>query len=59
LKRYETSPKREMNPPSVAQTMLKLIKERVGMAAEASRQTWHNPTGKFLRYTPDAADIMS
>jgi hypothetical protein len=29
------------------------------MVAEASRQTWHNPTGEFLRYTPDAADIIS
>jgi hypothetical protein len=48
-----------MNPPSVAQTMLKLIKERVGMAAEASQQTWRDPTGRFLRYTPDAADILS
>ena len=34
LNRYDTKPNRVMKPPSVAQTILKLVTARVGMARE-------------------------
>lgn len=38
MHRKETSPNSVTNPPSVAQTMLKLERSRVGMAATKGRQ---------------------
>jgi hypothetical protein len=31
LKRYDTRPKTVMNPPSVAHTMLKFVRARIGI----------------------------